>query len=144
MAMVLTVIPIPQWAEFLRPEWVALVTLFWIISIPTRFGIGKAWMVGLFLDILRGTLLGQYAFAFALMAAITLHLQPRFKVYPLIQQGIAVCLIIGLYQLTNIWVKGVAGIPVNSWVLLSAISSMILWPVVFVILTNFASRFRVV
>ncbi|HIL85263.1 MAG TPA: rod shape-determining protein MreD, partial [Pseudomonadales bacterium] len=41
--MVLAVVPMPQFAPvelgFLRPDWVAMVLVYWIIALPHRVGI---------------------------------------------------------------------------------------------------------
>ncbi|HET7763640.1 MAG TPA: rod shape-determining protein MreD [Burkholderiales bacterium] len=57
------------------PDMVALVLTCWCVHQPRKMGIGVAWFVGLVMDAGTGALLGQHAFAYAVLAfgAITLH-----------------------------------------------------------------------
>ena len=47
VAFMLTIMPLPDWAVELRPDWVTLVLIYWAIMIPTRFGVTVAWVFGL-------------------------------------------------------------------------------------------------
>ena len=57
------------------PDMVALVLTFWCVHEPRKIGIGVAWFLGLLMDAGNGALLGQHAFAYAVLAfgAISLH-----------------------------------------------------------------------
>jgi rod shape-determining protein MreD len=65
VAMLLTIIPIPDALRVLRPDWVALTLIFWCLALPYRIGVVSGFFAGLFLDVLTGTLLGQHALASA-------------------------------------------------------------------------------
>ena len=39
VAGVLTVLPLPGWLQWGRPEWVALILIYWCIALPHRVGI---------------------------------------------------------------------------------------------------------
>jgi rod shape-determining protein MreD len=73
LAMLFNLLP---WRDVaLLPDLVALVIIFWCIHQPRRMGIGTAWLLGLVMDAGDGALLGQHAFAYAVLAfaAISLH-----------------------------------------------------------------------
>ena len=72
-AMVLTIVPLPGAIRLLRPDWVALVLVYWCMALPVRIGVGSGWVLGLFLDVLYGSLLGEQALAKALLAYLTLR-----------------------------------------------------------------------
>ena len=38
IALLLTVIPLPDWARYLRPDWVGLVLIYWCMALPDRVG----------------------------------------------------------------------------------------------------------
>ena len=57
VALMLTALPMPDWAAMWRPAWVALVLIYWCMAAPTYAGVLMGWMLGLFLDVLSGTLL---------------------------------------------------------------------------------------
>ena len=56
VAMLLSVVALPDsipWElGYLRPQWVVLVLIYWIIALPHRIGIVVAWLIGLLLDVL--------------------------------------------------------------------------------------------
>ena len=64
------------WRDVLGlPDLLALVIAFWCVHEPRKMGIGFAWVLGLLMDAGNGTLMGQHAFAYAILAfgAIALH-----------------------------------------------------------------------
>lgn len=129
IALCLTVIPLPDWAVTLRPEWIPLVLIFWCINLPQRVGIGTAWVIGILLDVLQGALLGQHAFALTIMAFLSLKLHKRLRVYPVWQQSLSIFVLIMLYQLFLLWISGIAGVSSGYWSYwLPSLSSMLLWP----------------
>ena len=144
VAMMLTMLPLPDWAESLRPEWATMVLIYWCMALPARVGVGIGWLAGLFLDVIHGAVLGQYALALALIAYFTLSLHRRLRVYPLMQQSVIVFMLIVLQQLLITWIKGFLGLPPDSlshW--LPAVTSMLLWAWVFIILRDLRRHFRV-
>ncbi|HKU69456.1 MAG TPA: rod shape-determining protein MreD [Burkholderiales bacterium] len=58
-----------------RPDFVALVLLYWCIEQPRRIGFVTAWLLGLFMDVADGSLFGQHALAYSILAyaGIVLH-----------------------------------------------------------------------
>ena len=77
LALSLTIIPLPNIIEGLRPEFVSLTLIYWCMALPSRVGLGSAWTAGLFLDVLRDTLLGQHALALTLVAFFILQLHQK-------------------------------------------------------------------
>ena len=60
---------------WIKPDFVALVLLYWCIEQPRRVGFVAAWLFGLFMDVADGTLFGQHALAYSILAyaGIVLH-----------------------------------------------------------------------
>ena len=87
IAYLLAIVPFPEWAMSYRPEWVPLVLIYWVMALPYRFGIGSAWVVGLVLDILEGSILGLNALALVALAYITLSLHMRLRMFSTFQQS---------------------------------------------------------
>jgi len=144
VAIMLTLLPLPDWAAYFRPEWVSLVVIYWCITLPDRVGVGIAWIAGLFLDIVHGAVMGQYAMALAIVAYFTLSLHQRLRVFPMMQQMFVVLLLILFQQLIVIWIKGFIGESPDSlryWI--PSFSSMLLWPWLYVILRDVRRRYRV-
>ena len=144
IALVLTVFPLPDWLAFFRPEWAALFLIYWVIALPHRIGVGIGWLLGLFVDILRGAVFGQHAFALLIIAYLALKLHQRIRVYPLWQQSLSILVLVTLYQLLLLWTNGVIGKPASDWTYwLPAFSSMLIWPAVYVVLRSLRRGFGV-
>ena len=99
LALLLTALPVPDWAATWRPAWVALVLIYWCMAVPGRIGVLVGWMVGLFLDVLTGTLLGQHAMALAVIAYITHTSYRRIRVLSPWQQAVSVFGLVFVYQM---------------------------------------------
>lgn len=144
VALMLTMLPLPDWAEFLRPEWATMVLIYWCLALPQRVGVGVGWVVGLLLDVIHGAVLGQYALALSLVAYITLSLHQRMRIYPLAQQALVILMLVLLQQMLVIWIKGFLGqSPESLQYWLPSFTSMLLWPWMFLILRDVRRSFGV-
>lgn len=132
LAMVLTIVPLPESLIQLRPDWVGLTLIFWCLALPYRISVGSGFIVGLLLDVLTGTLLGQHALALSLIAYVCVRLHARIRAYPAWQQMLTVLVLLVLHQLVVLWVDrtiGRPGHPFSYW--LPSVISMFLWPLVY-------------
>jgi len=131
LAAVLAAVPLPEWANVLRPAWVPLVLIYWVIAIPHRVGVISGWLVGLLLDVLVGTALGQNALALGLVAYIAYVLHMRIRVYPMWQQCLSILVLVGIYQLVTITVmRAVQITPWTFWYWMQVLMSAVMWPLV--------------
>ena len=71
IGFILSQMPLPAMLVWWRPEWVAMLVIYWVMALPHRFGIGSAWMAGIVLDVLKGSLLGMNALSLTIVALIT-------------------------------------------------------------------------
>jgi len=143
-ALTLMIIPLPEWARFLRPEWISLVLIYWILALPHRVGLGVAWCMGLLLDVMRDSLLGQHALAFILIAYIVINIHQRLRLFPLWQQSIVIFILLLVQTTIIFWTKGVIGEAPGIWyTLLPAVTSAIFWSVVFVLLRHIRRLYKV-
>lgn len=144
LALLLTMLPLPTWAQTFRPEWVTLVTIYWCMALPSRISIGWAWIAGLMLDVTLGNLLGLHALSLTIVAFLTIKLYQRIRVYPLGQQAFAVLVLVAMSQLLTLWILGIIGKTPGSWTYwLPSISSAILWPWLFVVMRGARRHFQV-
>jgi rod shape-determining protein MreD len=74
----------------LRPDFVALVLLYWCTHNPWRIGIGLSWTVGIIADVADASLFGQHALAYTLLAFGGVVLHRRLQMFDLRQQTIQV------------------------------------------------------
>ena len=70
----------------LRPDFVALVLLYWCTHKPYRIGIGIAWAMGILADVADASLFGQHALAYAVLAFGGIVLHRRVQMFDLRQQ----------------------------------------------------------
>jgi len=144
VALALTVLPLPDFLKAFRPEWTALVLLYWIMALPYRIGVNIAWILGICLDVLKGALLGQHALAMALIAYTMLHLHLRIRIYPFWQQAVMIGLMLLLYQAILLWIYDMTGTLDPSWSYWApSLLGALLWPWIFVILRDVRRRYQV-
>lgn len=70
----------------LRPDFVAMVLLYWCMHKPWRVGIGISWAVGILADVADASLFGQHALAYAVLAFGGVVLSRRLRMFDLRQQ----------------------------------------------------------
>ena len=101
--------------------------------------------VCILLDVQQGTVFCQNALALAVIAYITIKSYQRLRVFPLIQQAVIVCCYVMIFQLIVLWIKEMTGTPPQTWTFwMPAITSMVLWPWLFIILRDVRRKFNVV
>jgi len=132
VALLLSELPLPAQLAPYQPEWVILVIIYWSMALPERIGVGTAWFTGLILDVLRDTLLGQYALAFALTIFITSKLYQRIRNFPLRQQVISIFLLMILHTSIVVWIKALTGTNIHYlMILIPSLISAVFWPIVY-------------
>jgi rod shape-determining protein MreD len=96
------------------------------------------------LDVAHGSLLGQNALALAVVAYLAIRLHQRIRLFPLWQQAVSALLLVTLHLMLVLWVKGATGQSAETWAYwLPALSSMLIWPPVFIILRGLRRGYRV-
>lgn len=129
IAMILTIIPLPHWAIHARPQWLLLVMLFWLTLTPLRVSVGTAFLVGMLQDLLTGTLLGQHAFVFSVIAYLVIKLERLVVSLPLTQQTGFVLLLAMLSLALQSWIMQMVGVFPQTWAYwLAAPMTAIIWP----------------
>jgi len=131
VALMLMVAPLPDWADAFRPDWVALVLIYWAMMLPRTWSVGSAWVTGLILDVAQGTILGQHALALCLIVFVTVRIHLLMRVFPISQMTATVFALLALYQFILFWINGVAGFPspaISYWA--PVIGGAIMWPLV--------------
>ena len=145
LAYFLAVVPLPIWAMDYRPEWVPMVLIYWVMALPYRVGVGWAWLIGMILDVLEGSILGLNAMSLVIIAYITLSLHLRLRMFAMYQQAGLVLVLVGLNLLLSHWLKVITGqiSSANNMFLIAALVSAIIWPSVFQILRHIRRSFEV-
>ncbi|MEE4162022.1 MAG: rod shape-determining protein MreD [Woeseiaceae bacterium] len=131
LALMLTMVPLPASIDTYRPDWVALVLIYWTMMLPQSYSVGIAWLVGLLLDVAQGTLLGQHALALVVIIFLTSRFHLLMRVFPMSQLTATVFALLTVYQFLLFWINGVAGVaaPAASyWA--PVITGTFFWPIV--------------
>ena len=144
LAMMLAILPLPAQLDSFRPDWLTLVVLYWVLALPHRVNVGTAWVAGLILDILLGSTLGVRALGLAVITyvcAMNYQLIRNFSVW---QQAVVIGVLTVSCKLLIFWaehlVSDIILVPQYFW---SIISTMLIWPWVFLILRPIRRRFGV-
>ena len=143
VALMLTIVPLPDGVEPYRPDWVALTLIYWTMTLPRTYSIGTAWIVGIVLDLAQGTLLGQHALAMSFMIYVTAKFHLQLRVFPLLQMTATVFALLSLYQFLLFWINGVVGLhteAVSYWG--PVITGTALWPLLSVVFSGIRYRAR--
>ena len=137
LAMMLTSLPLPESAIIYRPDWLILVLIYWCMAMPDRIGIFTGWLLGLVLDVMYGSLLGQNAMAFSIIAYLVNILHLRVRMFPLWQQSVMVFLLVILHLAISAWIRGIAGQFSVTWTYwMPALTSALVWPFIFIVLRD--------
>ncbi|MEO7622916.1 MAG: rod shape-determining protein MreD [Gallionella sp.] len=110
IALFLNGLPWGGIALIFRPDFVALVLLYWCMHKPLRIGVGLSWAVGILADVADASVFGQHALAYTLLAFGGVVLHRRLQMFDLRQQTIQVfgifALTYGVFALVNWQVNG--------------------------------------
>lgn len=135
VALVANLVPMSGIAAALRPDFVALVLLYWCIQAPRYVGVGTAWCAGLVMDVGDATLFGQHALAYAFLAYAAEFFRRRLLRFPLWQQAAQVAALLGLCAALVLLVRAVGGAPAPRWTYAAPpLVGALLWPVVTLVL----------
>jgi rod shape-determining protein MreD len=141
IALILTVLPLPPWADVLRPAFLVLTVLFWSVNAPRTGGIALGFFSGLMLDVFQGPVLGEHALALALVTYIAVREHQRIRSKPIFQQALLVLPALILYEVVLFTIDGWTGHPVTSplrWV--HALTGALIWPPAAAVLSYSAGR----
>lgn len=138
LAIILMLMPMPDWAIWYRPAWVLLVLIYWAMTSPNQVNVGVAWFIGLIVDLLNGTLLGEHALGYTVVIYMVSRVYLRLRMAPVIQQGFSVLFFVLIYQFILYCIQGFIGeLPTRSLYWMSSVTSMLLWPWLYLVLQDF-------
>jgi len=141
-AYMLAMMPLPDWAQAFRPDWVTLVLIYWTMALPDNIGVTVAWFAGLMLDVTHGALLGQHALGLVLVIYVIHAQHQRLRVASLLQQALVILFLLLIKQALVLWVSGIMGHAPDSWLyFMPSVTSAIFWPWVYIILRDLRRKF---
>jgi len=142
IAMLMNTIPFPDFMILFKPDWVAMVLIYWVMALPNRIGVFSGWVLGLFVDVLEGSLFGVNALSFALVAFLIQMLYHRLRLFPRWKQAINVAVIVGIHRLLVVSLSGlVENVQTGLSYWFPLVSVALFWPWVFIILRDVRRKF---
>src|SRR5262245_52046283 len=140
-ALAASVVPLPEWLELFRPDFVALTVLWFCLLSPRLLGLSYAWCAGLALDGFRGVLLGQHALTLTVIAYLASKLRLQIRAFPPLQQSAVILALLWMNEFLLFWIDGVAGHAVTDWRRwLSVPISAACWPLLTGLYARYAAR----
>ena len=129
VALFLNLLPLQGLALTLRPDFVALVLLYWSINLPQRVGMSAAFGMGLLMDVGNGSMFGQHALAYSIMVFIALLLRRRLHIFGLLKQAPQIGLMLLVAQLVTLLTELLNKAHFPGWYFfLASITGVLLWP----------------
>ena len=127
LALILSVLPLPDLIMPFRPDWLLLTLVYWSIALPHRANVGTAFFAGLLHDILLGSVLGVHALALVIPVYLAASQFQRMRNYSVWQQA--------AYMNRDI--------QLDYHYFWSIVSSMVFWPWVFLLLRKVRRQFAI-
>ena len=117
------------------PDLLAIVIVFWCTHQPRKMGMGVAFVLGLAMDVVNGSLIGQHALAYTLLAFGAFIIHRRLHWFPQWQQSLHVLVLLLIAQTVMLIVRMIAGgtFP-GLMIYVGSLVSALLWPVVSLVL----------
>lgn len=144
VSLMLTIMPLPIGFDEFRPNWTLLVLIYWVLALPNRVNVLFAWLIGFIIDVLLGSVLGVNAFATALVVYVTANNFQKIRNFSLLQQSLIVGVFISLYHLSVFWIQRfVIDVDFSISYLKPVLTSIPMWPVVFLLLRKIRRQFQV-
>ena len=144
LALMASIMPLPLTIDAFRPDWVLVVLLYWCLAIPTRVNVISAWVLGFILDVLLGSTLGIHAGAMAIVTYLVSGNYQKIRNFSVWQQALIVGMFSALYQLIVFWLQRIlTDIIFLPSYLYPVITTIVLWPWVFLLLRQIRRRFQV-
>lgn len=128
-ALLANLLPWSGWMYWLAPDFVALIVLYWCIHEPRKIGFLAAWVLGLLMDIADGSLFGQHALAYVILAYAGMALHRRVQRFSLAPQVLHVVLLLLFTNLVVLLIRALSGAEFPGYAyFLGSLSGAALWP----------------
>ena len=137
LALMLNLLPLTGWVLMIRPDFVAVILLYWAIQHPRRVGFTPIFLLGLAMDVIDGSLFGQHALAYCVLMAAGVAWHRRISLFGIRGQVLHV---LGMLLVAQVIVLVVALVAGNAfpgwWYFLPSITGCLIWPLVCQVVTS--------
>jgi len=134
VAAVLELVSLPDMLVVLRPEWLVLTVIYWLLRHPEKVGIAIGFGTGLAMDVMSGSYFGIHALALSLVCYLVLGMHKRLKMFPVIQQSAVIFFITGIHLMIVYTMRSLLSVADSGLEYLwQALVSAFVWPFVVVL-----------
>jgi len=135
LGFALTIMPLPNLLEPVRPYWVALVIIYWNLEAGRMRHLGQAFVIGLLLDLMTGALLGQHALGLVILVFLLERFRARIRFFPPWQQVAAILALLVNDRVIHSWIIALQDNPWPPWSWwLAPLVGVMVWPFLFLLL----------
>ncbi|HAF87193.1 MAG: rod shape-determining protein MreD [Legionellaceae bacterium] len=125
----LTIIKLPSFLTVIKPCWILLLCLYIEFYIPKYFKLTLIVLVGIILDVLLVTVIGEHVLALVLVTWLAQQKARRFYFFTLTEQMIIIGFFVILYQGILTLIDVFLGFDVSFIAILGSMAtSMLCWP----------------
>ena len=143
VAFVLTLVPQSDLVRLIWPFWVAMVMIYWVLEGNKLRHLGHAFVIGLLLDVLTGSLLGQHALSLVVISFLLERFRNQLRFFPPWQQAVAVMALLFNDRVLQLWVVVFGNEPWPPFLWwLAPLMGMAAWPWLFLALDALRQRRR--
>lgn len=142
VAIILQMVPISSNYSFFRPDFVALILIFWLIYAPHVISPYAIFCLGLFCDVAYGYALGEHSVSFLLTSYLVYRLLRPLRVWPLWQQFSLILVILFANHSAQLVTKLLQGYDFSYlhgfWI--APMVGLVFWPLIRNLMFNFAPK----
>ncbi len=128
-ALMINLLQWSGWWLVIKPDFVALVVLYWCIQQPRKVGFSSAWLLGIVMDVAEGSLFGQHALAYSVLAYAGIVLNRRVLMFTMRDQVLHVLVLLLMNDILVLATRMLAGaaFPGFSY-FIGSLTAAALWP----------------
>lgn len=145
VALVFAVFPLPLIVNAFRPDWMILIIFYWVLALPHRVSVFHAFILGLLLDLLLGSILGIHTLLFSILAYVISINYQRIRYLTLVHTTLLVGAFVFVSKLSlYLLVSILQHVVLHKDYFWSIFTSMLIWPWFFLLMRFIRIRFKVV
>jgi len=144
IALVLTVVQLPNWLFYFWPDWIAIVVAYWALVAPRRVGPFVGFIIGTLLEVLFVRKFGVLGLGLAMVAFIVNSTSQQLRALSIWQQMISIGVFIAIFKLLTGWLSGlVAGFTITPEYWYSIFGTVVIWPFAYILLEELRRAMRI-
>jgi len=143
MAAILEVMVLPELVQHYRPQWLALILIYWLLRYPEQIGMSCAVIFGLIMDVISGATLGVHVLTYAITCYLILSMHQRLKMFPIIQQSIVMFILVATQlMMVSLLSRMLVGTTNDLSYLWLALTSALVWPIILILTDRLSLALR--